>query len=50
MAEKVEEISEKVVLTAQEEWNKKYGQIQVATFQSSNTKATIFRTKIFNTY
>ena len=29
MAEKVEELSEKVVLKAQEEWNKKYGQIEV---------------------
>ena len=29
MAEKVEKISEKVVLKEQEEWNKKYGQIEV---------------------
>ena len=40
MAEKVEKISEKVVLTAQEEWNKKYGQIQVAklNFNTINRK------------
>jgi hypothetical protein len=29
MAEKVEKLSEKILLTVQEEWNKKYGQIQV---------------------
>ena len=29
MAEKVEKLSEKVVLKAQEEWNKKYGKIEV---------------------